>query len=478
MREFVRFDVLLPGNNLAVMVAALELAEGGSHVLLASDGKPLGGHFAGLELDGYAFDIGMVFMEKGCLTTQTADPRTYDPRRRNDCARFFGLVGDFMDSLVEGRRIPCMEVRQGGRRFPDFILANRLDFLAGQTRRETLLTELEGASLQADEHASNKVAHPRFDSLDYASASRFNHGDTLHETCFEPLCRKILGVPGERLLARYHRLGWLPLYYPETLAQYLRQGSSRLAEYPYWTTSEGFVGSLVTRLRARLAAHPRISLLERPLQSLRCAGDCLEIEDDQGQIYYGTQLAVGLAADRLAQLCDLSRPAPREGVSLVVVLGLVRREEIANAIGCLLVADTEQAAYRITDQDAVAGLDPEWHRVSIEANLGACRERYPHAEDYSLALGEELKALGVLAQGARMRVLKTLVVRNALPLPTPELLAAPACPEGVNELLPGAELTGSLLGFSVASMNDQIIQGLRIARLWTAGPLSTNQQQA
>ncbi|WAG77620.1 hypothetical protein LMK08_19975 [Metapseudomonas furukawaii] len=476
MRESARFDVLLPGNNLAVMVAALELAEGGSQVLLASDGKPLGGHFAGLTLDGHAFDIGMVFMEKGCPITQASDPRTYDPQRRNDCARFFGLVGEFLDSLVESRRIPCMEVRQGGRRYPDFILSNRLDFLAGQPHRETLLGELESASPRADEHASNKVAHPHFDQLDYASASRFNHGDTLHETCFEPLCRKILGVSGERLLARYHRLGWLPLYYPETLAQYLREGASGLAEYPYWTTAEGFVGSLVTRLRARLAAHPRVRLLERPLRGLRRQGDRVALEDDQGQVHHGTQLAVGLAADRLAQLCSLPRPAPREGVSLVVVLGLVRREDIVNAIGCLLVADTEHATYRVTDQDAVAGLDPEWHRISIEANLAACRERYSDTEDHSLALGEELKALGVLAQGARLRVLKTLVARNALPLPTPELLAAPACPAGLDELLPGAELTGSLLGFSVASMNDQIIQGLRIARLWTADPLPSEQQ--
>ena len=57
-------EVLLAGNNLAMLVAVSELARRGRRVRLCSDAKPLGGHFAGMRLQGQGYDIGMVMLEQ------------------------------------------------------------------------------------------------------------------------------------------------------------------------------------------------------------------------------------------------------------------------------------------------------------------------------------------------------------------------------------------------------------------------------
>lgn len=475
------FDVVLAGSNLAVIVAALELAQLGQRVLFASDGKAGGGHFAGLRVDGYAFDIGMVLLEKTASVLQSDDLGSYDPAKRNDCARFFGLVSTYLDRHLETRRAPCLEVRFRGGWYPDFILSNRLDFLAEMPSRDRLLVELEAASPKADLHASNKATHALYDTLEYSRASRFNHGASLHKHCFEPLCRKILGVSSDRLLARYHRLGWLPLYYPETLASSLREGRPVIDEYPYWTTADGFVGALVECIYRRLIEHPNINLLETQLEAISTENGVVRVRDNQGRCYFGTRLVLGLAAERVAQLCGLLALPKPAGVTLIVVLGLVRREAIRDGKACVLIADHEYAAYRITDQDALAGLNPPWHRVSIEANLEFFQQRYPQGGDFAKFLAEELVRLGLIVSVEDFRTLKALTVCNALPLPTAELLTIPACPQGLGEKLPGTELTGNLLGFGVASMNDQIIQGLKVARLWgvverhSVGPVNSIQ---
>ena len=56
-------DVILLGNNLALMVAARELAAQGQSVVMLSDGKRPGAHFTGMRVENHDFDIGMVLFE-------------------------------------------------------------------------------------------------------------------------------------------------------------------------------------------------------------------------------------------------------------------------------------------------------------------------------------------------------------------------------------------------------------------------------
>ena len=82
-------------------------------------------------------------------------------------------------------------------------------------------------------------------------------------------------------------------------------------------------------------------------------------------------------------------------------------------------------------------------------------------------LGRLLELRGAGDQGADdVRVLRTLTARNAIAVPTVDSLAADAAAhDRLVDAWPDAVLTGALLGFGAASMNDQVVQGLAAAQL-------------
>jgi hypothetical protein len=130
-------------------------------------------------------------------------------------------------------------------------------------------------------------------------------------------------------------------------------------------------------------------------------------------------------------------------------------------------ARPDVTAYRITDQDLLAGRDPEWHRVVVEAGPAAVA-RAQAGDDVPAALRADLARLLGLPQregnGDDVRVLKTLTAANALTVPTAASLAADAeARDALAAACPSAVLTGALLGLGGTSMNDQIVQGLAVA---------------
>lgn len=459
-------DVLLLGNNLAMLVAALELAAKGRKVGLLLDGGTAGGHFAGARLEGNDFDVGMVLFERGASVTQSRDPGDYQPRRRNDSARFTSLTAEYLDRYISTVRAPCPQVFADGRRHADFVVANRLDYFSALANAGALRDELAGRSAANELHASRKLASTEYDFASYAQASLFNHGATLHGACFEPLCEKILGVPSSTILARYHRLGWLPLYYPETLAKAVAGEQAGLVEYPFWSAAGGFSGELVSSLR-RALGDSTVELVDGAVAKLMQeeGGYRISVQDVE---YRSRHLALGLSPERASQLLQLPAAQAPRGVSVGVLLGLVHRDHLSDVAGCMFVQDPAYAIYRVTDQDACAGLDADWHRISVESNPGYVSRLYPkvNAERQQDCLLGELVHLGVIAQAGAFRPLRHIRVANALPLPTASAVCDVARFVTALADRPGLELTGGLLGMGVSSINDQIVQGLRLAGQW------------
>jgi hypothetical protein len=128
-----------------------------------------------------------------------------------------------------------------------------------------------------------------------------------------------------------------------------------------------------------------------------------------------------------------------------------------------MVVDEGYAAYRLTDQDALAGRDPAWHRVVIEANPERVARLAAH-EPIESVLKRELAQLLAVDDPASVQVAKCVTARNALMIPTAECVTQAARSHSdLVESMPGVALTGALLGYGVASLNDQIVQGLKIA---------------
>ncbi len=454
-------DALLVGSNLALLVAATELVRRGRAVTWLTDGKPPGGHFAGMTLQDLDFDIGMVLLEQIVPTVPCDDLRDYRSDRRNDWTRFGHLASAWLKQQQTLRRVPTPECRLDGRVWPDYLIANRLDAFANGSTSSALAAP-DGCTPSDPRHPSHKLDGTAYDTLDYAEAAHVNHGQALHDRCIAPFLRKLLGMGSADFLARFHRAAWVPLYYPETLRAAQQGHPVGLAEYPFWTTRTGFVGQLVRDLRAMLQAAPGMTMRTEPLITL--AADATGLQATiEGDAWHGRRCALGLPGDRCRELLSLA-PAPQSpAASVSIAFARVRADAIGRPTGCQMVVDDDCAAYRLSDQDAMADIDSAWHRVTIEASPERLAQQHP-GMPAEQALARELCMVLQVEDAGAVQVLKLITARNALTLPTAQAVAAAdAHHTALQAALPAARLSGALLGHGAASLNDQIVQGLKIA---------------
>jgi len=75
------------------------------------------------------------------------------------------------------------------------------------------------------------------------------------------LLDKIAGKESRQLTSRYHRLLWLPLYFPETLLEYLEQKNSRLENLKFFTPTSGGVSGLLAKMLEKLETDSNFNLI-------------------------------------------------------------------------------------------------------------------------------------------------------------------------------------------------------------------------
>ncbi len=455
-------EVVLAGNSLALVVAACVLGRRGRRVRWVTDARKPGGYFAGLRVGEDAFDLGSVLLERPGPDGPQPDLQTYDPARRYDSARFSGLSWEFLESLLSTRRVPTAECALNGRRCPDYLLSNRLDGFAG------LNLAVPSAAAQAGVahpwHASHKLAAGSYDSLDYADAALHNHGRELHAALIEPFMRKLTGAASWPLMARFHRTGWLPLYYPETIALALAGQPVGLAEYPFWLPAEGWCGSLVEALLTEVEGYSCVQRVDSPIAQLDRHDGGFVLTLANGEVLPASVLALGVPNERAHGLLSLPAPLPMRAVGIRLLLLRVRAGSMLRPASCLMVPDAAFSAYRISDMDAMSGRDVPWHRVVIEASIGAGHAPFD-APVLDAQLQRELCQLLGIEDPADVVQVRGLTVAQSLSLPSCQEVDT-ACVDlaRLHESARGVLLCGGLAGFGATSLHDHIVQGLVMAQ--------------
>jgi hypothetical protein len=160
--------------------------------------------------------------------------------------------------------------------------------------------------------------------------------------------------------------------------------------------------------------------------------------------------------------------APLHAATVSLLFVMVKAESIRSSHGCTMIVDDAYAAYRLTDHDMVEGLSPSWHRLVLEASPQAIARLHPGKPLETALLDELGNLLGLKPHDQSNRdiihVLRCFTVQNALPIPNKDqVYQASQTASLLVEYAPNATLTGSLLGYGVASINDQLIQALKIS---------------
>ncbi len=449
-------DALVVGNGLAGLISARELTRRGESVALLSDGRMPGGHFNGIEAGGLRFDIGMVMLEQATPSDPCDDLERYRPQRRNDWVRFGHLASAWLREQLALRRTPTPTAYLDGRVVPDPIIANRLDVLAGAPTR--LAPSLgEHAAL----HASNKSTAGPYDRASYAQAAAANHGQALHDWLFEPFVRKLTGVGSAQFLARYHRAVWAPLYYPQTLRLALEGRPHGLAEYPFWVPENGCVAEWIAQLQADAGGYLHLS----PIAALASSPSGWMAATHDGRQWRARHLVLASPAARCAELLGLPPPDAHATAASVSLWFCSLPAHAADRVdGCRMIVDERYAIYRLTCPERQAGVDGPTLRIVVEANPDILALRHPGA-DPTGAVRHELTDLLQLERPEELTIHKQLTARDALALPTEDKLERDAAfSSRLAAAAPNAHLTGQLLGYGAASINDQIVQALHIAQ--------------
>ena len=467
-----QFPIVLVGNALSLMVAAIRLARDCAEIAIVNPTKNWGGHFSTFIANSVPFDPGMVLYEFTSFNSESreADPATYDPAIRNDAGRFCAKVQTFVEGYQRTHEIPTPKMYIDGCVLDDILIANSLLSLRELSFAEQCTQELRHLADPGALHASHKLGSVAFNEFDYESASLANHGETFHARLIEPFCRKLLNIPTRDMLALYHRVAWLPLFYPETLLSHFHGNPQALPPTAFSYPTGERIGDLATKLKTEIEGNARITIIQDSLASLSLAAQGrIALTLENGDVISSKKVAWANTLKEL--LCAIGleqRAATYQKCSIALAFLRLPATMLRLDFSVLSVVDSRFAIYRITNQSRCTGQDAGTVDIVVELNpdYAASLDMDHGTSGIAPQIARELLELGIITGAGEIEWLAVKQMPNALMLPTrgnrTGFMSERAA---VLEAVPGVSLLGPASGFFSSSCNDQIVQGLQFGML-------------
>ncbi|MDO5101596.1 MAG: hypothetical protein Q4D91_01635 [Lautropia sp.] len=485
--------LLLVGNSLSVLVAATERARLGLKTVVLNPGRGLGGYFAGVQVMGRRRDAGMVLFEASAFSEAGKPPSLdeYNPMKRNDVGRFMGVIRDYVRSQQPTRLIDAPQMWLEGSWMPDMMLGNGIEAMSCLSQADKIREELTAISarIRVDSslcHPANKAAWPvdgaapadwhlmtagRSIPFDCDSISRLVHGNTLHEAMFLPYAKQVMHRDATHLSALYHRLPWLPLYWPESLLAVLDGQPTKLAPTLLAHPDGSTVADFCQRLIARLRQDPAITLIEdQPLGMKREADGFKLVLAHHGELK-AARLAWAMTPGQGLQLAGLpSAPANDERLPLALGFFRFREDRLGRAFSFAHTVGDAVGTYRVTNSTACgAPAEPGMVNLVVEANprrLASVHRLDGTATDEAViqAMLTDLQHTGLIRALGEAPAAELRRFDGALPLPTHEAVRHfLADQRALLAAFPGIELMSASAAPFAMGLSDQMVQGLQVA---------------
>ena len=435
----------------------------------------------------------MVLFEFSSFSEPAVAPRldSYDPMKRNDVGRFCGVIRRYVQGLHSTHAVGTPRMWVDGKLLPDMMLGNGISALNHLSSSAAIHRELAVIERQVKHdtvlwHPANKTTWPLDGSapadwastqgnvpFDCDSLSRRIHGQTLHETLFVPFARQVMNRDASHLAALYHRLPWLPMYWPQTLLSTLSNHGrvpgmpATVFNYP----SHGSIAAICQNLTQMVRNHPLITLVEDPIQQVRRTADHFVITTARHGEIHAQRLGWAMTPNRGMAVAGMTAPAENpERLPLMLGFFKLAESQVHQVVSVLHAVANDTGIYRITNATACGTpTDEGTMRLVVEAN--------PHrfaAHHVGIDLNDEsavmqamlrdLSTIGVTASSIRPIGFELKRFDGALPLPTPAAVATfLEAREQMLRALPGIEPMGASAGPFAFGLSDQIIQGLQMA---------------
>lgn len=456
------------GSGVSCLVLAERLSAYGHAVDLINPQGSWGGVFAGCRFDEQVFDVGMTNFEFRLFGAPRDDLASYDPDRKDAVPSYVHFAADYLHRFTDVHEVPEPHMAWRGRRFPDLLINNRFEALQALTPDERNRVRAELTQILA----GPMPLHPRHkkgaDSpllrCSFEEASRANHGDTLHRLLIEPMFRKVLHVPTSDVPAQFHRAGWAPLFYPETLLSQLTDTPQELPRTVFHYPTGSHFGAFIDRLVDVILNRPgvRVRTGARDLTITESTKPCLVWGAETipyDRLAWGHDLA-SLARQRAVACADvLAAPEvvapPRASLDLFFLR--IRSDALARPFSVVLDPSADTPVFRVTDQTVCARADRDEHAIVLEANADSTPE--PAVGMLTDTLRKhDIDPEGVVFSGHRR-------FARALPIPTPAYARAfQRLRDRVRAIFPDVALLGPSSGLTSVTLNDHVLQALKLAR--------------
>ncbi len=456
-----RAEWLIYGPGLSALVLAERLGSAGKQVVLVNPGHTWGGIFGGINIGGDLFDAGMTNFEFELFGEPDDDIQGYHPDRKRDVGRYVHFVQQYLSHFVETTPLPTPLMRFGNHVVCDLIISNRFDVLHVLTPqvREAIYTELLGIV------AAPNPLHPRtkddprapLATTPFDQVSLANHGATLHGLFIEPMFRKVLGIATEQIESAFHRNGWAPLFYPESLLSQLGPSPQALKPTVFRYPADANFGAFIRRISDKVGAMPNV----RVIYSAREA----EIDAASSTMRFGGEshtfrrLAWG---GELAQLLGPSGQEQQAGrrTSLDLFFLKVKKEGLDTSFAVLIDPEADSPFYRVTNQSLCAGSSAAQHKIILECNSTNWNEENANQ---SAQFDVALRRYGIVP--AAVESCQRRSFKDALAIPShAQMSAFNHKRERIAKAFPDVQLIGASSGYVSVTLNDHIIQALKIAQ--------------
>ena len=454
---------LIYGNNIASLVCGEQLLAAGEEVLVLSPNAFFGGHFGGIDINNVHYDIGMNFLE---FTSYRAEPsasvKSYNQTIKNDSGRFVGRIRSYVEENlgVATVRVETPEMYLGGRWYEDFIISDRLGSLAKlpPTLRGKLAKDIQNLEPPEALHARNKNTSTAFLRASLEEISRANHGDVFHETFIEPLCRKIINLSSSRIMAYYHRLAWLPIFYPETLKACFSGNPQPLPNVHFNYPESGQSVDPITILIGRLREKNALKISPIAFRGIKFSEPTV-VTLENGDEIYAENFIWGNDWAKLSRITGDDSPQPFDMANITCVFFEIDAGHLQRTFSTAFIVDGTTPCYRITQFDSCAGKTSGSSRICMEFNTDNL-ENTNSLEEFWKTLVD----LGVVKKEASAYNGQVKHFQRALLLATPKNYQLYSDLEkSFTDKNPAISSMTGVGGFSSTSFNDQVIQGMKAA---------------
>lgn len=463
----LKFDFIFAGNYITTLVGALELAKAGKKVCIVNPIPTWGGHFNKISVNGLNFDPGAVLHEFTTFNDEgIKDPLLYTPARRNDVGRFIQLVEAYTRSYVDLVKMQVPQTVYAQQLYPDIIMINRFEVLQHPYLKERVKGEIQNLQMSIDHpwHPANKKTSNQFTDHSYSEISVATHGATLHSELFEPFFTKMSNLSSTRLLALYHRIAWLPFYYPETIQSQFGTNPQVLKETYYCYPKAGHIGVFADTLVQRLH-EAGVTILRDAIELVEDnAGSSSILLKDHTKLQ-APKVIWSLGHDQLITAATGKAVNTFERWSATLVFLTIPKKLILKSFSILYSPDDKVLFYRASNITECAQADEEQARIVVELNpdflKGFGFETHDQIEERVKA---DLTLLGIVADARHIHTAGIKTLKNILLLPSKENKRTLENERDIlYEHFPNILFTRNTDAFFTDTLNDQIIKGLKIA---------------